>query len=55
MADAIEQMRATTIVRLHGDIVGGGVVLATACDLRVAASNARFSIPEMVSFTYEMR
>jgi enoyl-CoA hydratase/carnithine racemase len=24
MADAIEQMRATTIVRLHGHIVGGG-------------------------------
>ena len=47
MADAIEQMRATTIVRLHGHIVGGGVVLATACDLRVAAEDARFSIPEI--------
>ncbi|MGH9754896.1 MAG: enoyl-CoA hydratase/isomerase family protein [Blastocatellia bacterium] len=47
MADAIEQMRATTIVRLHGHIVGGGVVLASACDLRVAAEDARFSIPEV--------
>jgi enoyl-CoA hydratase/carnithine racemase len=47
MADAIEQMRATTIVRLHGHIVGGGVVLASACDLRVAADDARFSIPEI--------
>ncbi len=47
MADAIEQMRATTIVRLHGRIVGGAVVLATACDLRVAADNALFSIPEV--------
>jgi enoyl-CoA hydratase/carnithine racemase len=47
MADAIEQMRATTIVRLHGYIVGGGVVLALACDLRVAAEDARFSIPEI--------
>ncbi len=47
MADAIEQMRATTIVRLHGHIVGGGVVLAAACDLRVAAEDARFSIPEV--------
>src|SRR5262249_49868529 len=47
MADAIEQMRATTIVRLHGHIVGGGVVLASACDLRVAAEDARFSIPEI--------
>lgn len=47
MADAIEQMRATTIVRLHGHIVGGGVVLASACDLRVAAEDARFAIPEI--------
>jgi enoyl-CoA hydratase/carnithine racemase len=47
MADAVEQMRATTIVRLHGHIIGGGVVLAAACDLRVAAEDARFSIPEI--------
>ena len=47
MADAIEQMRATTIVRLHGHIVGGGVVLAAACDLRVAAEDVRFVIPEV--------
>ena len=47
MADAVEQMRATTIVRLHGQIIGGGVVLAAACDLRVAAEEARFSIPEV--------
>jgi enoyl-CoA hydratase/3-hydroxypropionyl-coenzyme A dehydratase len=47
MAEAIEQMRATTVVRLHGHIVGGGVVLASACDLRIAAEDARFSIPEV--------
>jgi enoyl-CoA hydratase/carnithine racemase len=47
MAEAIEQMRATTIVRLHGHIVGGGVVLASACDLRIAADGASFSIPEI--------
>jgi enoyl-CoA hydratase/carnithine racemase len=47
MADAIEQMHATTIVRLHGHIVGGAVVLAPACDLRIAADDARFSIPEV--------
>jgi enoyl-CoA hydratase/carnithine racemase len=47
MADAIEQMRATTIARLHGHIVGGGVVLAAACDLRIASEDARFSIPEI--------
>jgi enoyl-CoA hydratase/carnithine racemase len=47
MADAIESMRAVTVVRLHGHCVGGGVVLAAACDLRVAADDVRFSIPEV--------
>lgn len=47
MADAIEAMRAVTVARLHGHCVGGGVVLAAACDLRVAAADTRFSIPEV--------
>ncbi|BBX22550.1 putative enoyl-CoA hydratase echA8 [Mycolicibacter terrae] len=47
MAEAIEAMRAVTVVRLHGHCVGGGVVLAAACDLRVAAQDTRFSIPEV--------
>ncbi|HWE55917.1 MAG TPA: enoyl-CoA hydratase/isomerase family protein [Acidimicrobiales bacterium] len=47
MAEAIESMRAVTIARLHGHCVGGGVVLAAACDLRVAADDVRFSIPEV--------
>ncbi|MGH7856581.1 MAG: enoyl-CoA hydratase/isomerase family protein [Candidatus Binatia bacterium] len=47
MADAIEQMRAITIARVHGHVVGGGVVLVAACDLRVAAEDALFTIPEV--------
>ena len=47
MAEAIESMRAVTIARIHGHCVGGGVVLAAACDLRVAAETTRFSIPEV--------
>ncbi len=47
MADAIEAMRAVTIARLHGHCVGGGLVLAAACDLRVAADTTRFCIPEV--------
>lgn len=47
MADAVEAMRAVTVARLHGHCVGGGVVLAAACDLRVAAEDTRFSIPEV--------
>lgn len=47
MAEALEQMRAISIVALQGWCVGGGLVLAAACDLRVAAENAQFSIPEV--------
>ena len=47
MAEAITEMRALTIARIHGHCVGGGVVLAAACDLRVAAQEAVFSIPEV--------
>ena len=47
MADAIQEMRAVTVARLHGWVVGGGVVIASACDLRVAAENALFKIPEV--------
>jgi enoyl-CoA hydratase/carnithine racemase len=47
MADAIEAMRAVAVARIQGHCVGGGVVLVAACDLRVAADTARFSIPEV--------
>lgn len=47
MADALEGMRAITIARVQGWCVGGGLVLAAACDLRVASACARFSIPEI--------
>jgi enoyl-CoA hydratase/carnithine racemase len=47
MAEAIEAMRAVTVARIHGHCVGGAVVLAAACDLRVAADDTRFSIPEV--------
>jgi enoyl-CoA hydratase/carnithine racemase len=47
MADALEGMRAVAVARIQGWCVGGGLVLAAACDLRVAADTARFSIPEV--------
>jgi enoyl-CoA hydratase/carnithine racemase len=46
-AKALEEMRAVTVARLHGWTVGGGLVIAAVCDLRVAAESARFSIPEV--------
>lgn len=47
MADAIESIPQATVASLHGFVVGGGVVLAAACDLRVAAHDTVFSIPEI--------
>ncbi len=47
MADAVEGVRAVTVAALHGHVVGGGVVLAAACDLRVAGEDTVFSIPEV--------
>ncbi|MBK9178043.1 MAG: enoyl-CoA hydratase/isomerase family protein [Acidimicrobiales bacterium] len=47
MAEAVTGMRALTIAGIHGHCVGGGLVLAAACDLRVAAADAVFSIPEV--------
>lgn len=47
MGRALDEMRAVTVARLHGWCVGGGLIVAAGCDLRVAASTARFSIPEV--------
>jgi len=47
MAEALENMRAVSIAAIQGWCIGGGLVLAAACDLRVATEGARFAIPEV--------
>ena len=47
MAEAVDRMKPITIAALHGYCIGGGVVLASACDLRIASENTTFSIPEV--------
>ena len=47
MAEAVEAMKPITIAAIRGVCVGGGLVLAAACDLRVAAEDTYFSIPEL--------
>jgi enoyl-CoA hydratase/carnithine racemase len=38
---------AITLATVQGHCVGGGLLLAAACDLRLAADDTRFAIPEM--------
>lgn len=47
MAEAVTNMNALTIAAIQGHCIGGGVVIAASCDLRVAADTAMFSIPEV--------
>jgi 2-(1,2-epoxy-1,2-dihydrophenyl)acetyl-CoA isomerase len=42
---AIARMSKPVIARCHGDVVGGGLGLAMACDFRIAASSSRFCAP----------
>ena len=41
----LESVTKPTIAAVRGYAVGGGLTIAVACDLRVAAENARFGIP----------
>src|SRR6058998_4418053 len=41
----IANMTKPTIAMLQGDAVGGGMFMALACDLRLAAPHARFGAP----------
>jgi enoyl-CoA hydratase/carnithine racemase len=41
----IHAMSKTTIAMVQGDAVGGGLFMSLACDLRLAATHARFGAP----------
>ncbi len=42
---ALERCRVPTIAAIAGACTGGGAAIAATCDLRLAASNARFGFP----------
>ena len=44
---AIEALDQITIAAINGPAVGGGAVLALACDMRIIAEDAWLSIPEV--------
>jgi enoyl-CoA hydratase len=43
--ERLEKARKPTIAMIHGFCIGGGVAVALACDLRIAAETARFGVP----------
>ena len=45
--DALERLEAIVIARLHGHVIGGALVLALGCDLRIAAASTQIAIPEV--------
>ena len=47
MCDAWETLSCLTICEIRGWCVGGGVALATSCDLRLAETAAKFYVPEV--------
>ena len=45
--DAVERCRKPVIAGIAGPCIGGGVDLISACDIRIAARDARFSMREV--------
>jgi len=44
---ALRALPVPVVARLHGAVIGGGLEIAAACDLRVAARSTRFAMPEV--------
>lgn len=45
--NCIENMRIPVIAAINGHALGGGLVLALACDIRIAARSAVLGVPEV--------
>lgn len=45
--DRLARLRQPTIAAIGGLAFGGGLELALACDIRIAAATARFALPEV--------
>ena len=44
---AIRELPVPVVARLHGAVIGAGLEIAAACDLRVAADGTKFAMPEV--------
>jgi enoyl-CoA hydratase len=47
LCSALRDCPVPVIARINGHCLGGGLVVAAACDLRAAADNASFGMPEV--------
>jgi enoyl-CoA hydratase len=47
VCEAIRGLPVPVVARLHGAVIGAGLEIAAACDLRIAAEGTRFSMPEV--------
>ena len=45
MLDRVARSRQPTLAAIHGAALGGGLQLATVCDFRIAAEDAKLGIP----------
>ena len=43
--DSLQLLSKPTIAMIEGYCIGGGLALALACDIRIAAQNAKFGVP----------
>ena len=44
---ALRRLPVPVVARLHGTVIGAGLEIAAACDVRIAAEDTRFSMPEV--------
>jgi enoyl-CoA hydratase/carnithine racemase len=44
---AIRRLPVPVLARLHGAVIGAGLEIAAACDLRIAAEGTKFAMPEV--------
>jgi enoyl-CoA hydratase/carnithine racemase len=47
VCQAIRKLPVPVVARLHGAVIGAGLEIAAACDLRIAAEGTRFAMPEV--------
>ena len=47
VCEAIRRLPVPVVARLHGAVIGAGLEIAAACDLRLAAAGTKFAMPEV--------